>query len=401
MDLTQASQMVKWLDEERRKDKTLIAALQERLEGQAQQITRLESQLATLQQTVAALGVLPNRINDVGQGTEKLRLEIVHMLEQRDEQYRREKRELEQGRQLETGALRDEIKQIGEAIRTLPRLDERITAGQAESQRLNETLQRLGVTVTDLSTRTEERLQAVVYLEEQRRADHQRIVAIEKETPEMRKRIESFGVKIPPLEEAIQKQRIRLEEGLKPIKEFEKVVAELQAADFRRNQDVKKWSAQADEIHAEMERLREERQRFLIDYRDVQEALKRLEAFQARLETRMNELSEIQRVTSERMKRQWEEWQTAQEKDRRNWEVSMDERWREQRTTNERHHKRLEALVPMVKFHQMHLDTLWEMWRRNTSALLKAAQDEYKARNTDIETKLKTLQDKAPMEEVF
>ena len=58
MDMTQTSQMLKWLDEERRKDKALISALHERQEGLAQQLSRQEEQLAGLQKSVAGLETL-------------------------------------------------------------------------------------------------------------------------------------------------------------------------------------------------------------------------------------------------------------------------------------------------------------------------------------------------------
>jgi chromosome segregation ATPase len=399
MEPTQTSQMLKWLDEERRKDKAQISALQERLEGLAQQLGRQGDQLAALEQSVASLRVMSGRFDEFSQTLENLRAELVNTLEGRDEQHRKEHREAERSRQLEIGAVRDEINRFTEEIRPIPRLGERISVVAAENSRLNENLQRLDTKLTDLSKRTEDRLQAVIYLEEQRRADHQRIVELEKVLSELRRRIETFEAKMPLLEEAIPKIRTRLEEGLKPIKEFEGVVEELRIADFRRNQDAKKWLGQAEEVKIEVERLREESQRFLTSHRDVNQALKGLEAFQERLDTRQNESMETQRLMEERIRRQWEEWQGKQEKDRRNWEVASEERWREQMRFNKRAESDLHEIPETLKVHWTQLNRLWEARRQDASRYFKNSQAEYEAAGEEADENLAELRDLYEMPE--
>jgi hypothetical protein len=398
MDPTQTSQMLKWLDEERRKDRATIAALQERLEGQAQTLARQEEQIAALQKAVAGLEILLTRVTEFTQAVEGVRKDMALMLDKGDEQRRKEQRETERARQLEVGAIKEEIARLTEDVRLIPRLTERVDVMQAEERRLNENLQRIDAALADLGKRTEDRLQAVVYLEEQRRADHQRITSLEAEMPELRRRIETFGARLPLIEESVQKQRTRIEEGLKLIQDFARVVDELQAADFRRNQEVKKWLGQAEEARAEMERLREERQRLLIGHRDVQEALKRLEAFQERLETRQNEATEMLRVSEERIKRQWEEWQGKQEKEWRNWQVASDERWREQETKNNRLARRLESISDLLKLHQEQLDASWELRRQELVRRLKYTQDDYEAQLAEIDQRLIALREKANQE---
>ncbi len=305
MEFSQLTQMVQWLDEERRKDKALIAALQEQVKLQAQQLAQQQELIAALQRTVAGMEMLLSQIPALNQALEGLKGEVGRMLELREEQWRKEQREAERARQLEGGALKDEIARVADGLRPIPRLEESLAALQAEARRLTENQQRLEMAIADLKKQTEDRIAAVVYLEEQRRADNKRITALEAELPELRRRIETTDSKLPLLEEAVQKQKRYLEEGLKPIKEFEKVVEELRVADFRRNQEVKKWAGQAEEVRAELERLREERQRLLEIHPQVRRALDALSALQTRLETRQNETAEMQRLAEERLERPW------------------------------------------------------------------------------------------------
>lgn len=398
MELSQLTQMVQWLDEERRKDKALIAALQEQVKLQAQQLAQLQEQLAALQRSVAGIEPMLSQIPGLYQALEGLKAEVGRMLELREEQWRKEQREADRARHLEIGALKDEIVRVAEGLRPIPRLEESMAALQAEAARLHENQQRMEVALADLRKQAEDRAAALVYLEEQRRADNKRITALEAEATELRRRVETTDAKLPLLEEAIQKQKRYLEEGLKPIKEFEKVVEDLRVADFRRNQEVKKWAGQAEEVRAELERLREERQRLMEIHPQVRRALDALSALQTRLETRQNEVAEMQRLAEERLKRQWEEWQAAQEKARRNWEVSAEERWRQQERFNASVTKRLEALTATAKLCYSQIAALWETRRADAVRSFAHTREAYEARIAEIDQHIAALKEHPPEE---
>ncbi|MGQ9466685.1 MAG: hypothetical protein ACUVSG_03420 [Anaerolineae bacterium] len=398
MELTQLSQMVQWLDEERRKDKALIAALQEQVKLQAQQLAQQQELIAALQRTVAGMETMIAQVTGFASAMEGLKADVVHMLEQREETWRKEQRESDRARQLEIGALKDEIARTTDELRRFSRIEEGLAAVQADARRLTDAQQRQEIAIADLKKQIEDRAAALVYLEEQRRADNRRIVSLEKELPELRQRIEATDAKLPLIEEAVQKQRRILEEGLKPIKEFEKVIEELRIADFRRNQEVKKWAGQAEEVRQEIERLREERQQLMEQYQRAQRALDALSTLQARLETRQNETAEMQRLAEERLKRQWEEWQTAQEKERRNWEVTAEERWRQQERLNNTVGKRLDSLAAMVKFCRSQLTAIWEIRRADVVRTFTHTREAYEARIAEIDQQLAALREQLPEE---
>lgn len=398
MELPQLSQMVQWLDEERRKDKALIASLQEQVKLQAQQLAQQQEQIAALRRTVAGLETLTAQISTLALALEQLKAEVSRMLEQRDEAWRKEQREADRTRQLEIGALKDEIARVADELRRIGRLEEEIAPVRADTRRLIDAQQRLEVAIADLKKHAEDRSSALIYLEEQRRADNRRITTLEMEATELCKRVEATDTRMPLLEEAVQKQRRILEEGLKPIKEFEKVVEELRIADFRRNQEVKKWAGQANEVRQEMERLREERQRFLEVYQQTQRAIDPLVPFLQRMETRQNEVAEMQRLSEERLKRQWEEWQTAQEKQRRNWEITAEERWRQQERWNAGVSKRLDALAAIARLSYSRLTAFWEILRADAVRTFAHTREAYEASIAEIDQQLAALRETTPQE---
>ena len=177
--------------------------------------------------------------------------ELVFLLDQREEARKKEQTEAERLRKIETEAIADQLSRLDKEMRVLPRYAEELKARQAEAQRFNEALQRLEAAIVDLSKRSNDRVQAVTYLEEQRRADNRRIAELEHETTELRKRIETQTAKLPLLEETIQKQRARIEEAIQEIKEFEKPIEELRISDFQREQKMKRYLEQGEQVAQE------------------------------------------------------------------------------------------------------------------------------------------------------
>ena len=391
MELTQATQTIKWLDEERRRDKALIATLQEQAQGQDQQLAQQAAQIQELQTALAGIQGVLSQVTGFGQLVSQFKDELVLQMDQHEKTRRKEQAESDRLRRMEYEALTVNMNRLEKELRVLPQYDEELNALRAENQRLSEAFQRQDVSVADLNKRSDDRLQAVTYLEEQRRADNRRISDLEQDTTELHKRTEVLDKKLLLLEDTLRKQTTRIDEAIQEMKKLEKPIAELRISDFQREQKMKQYLDQGEQVAREMERIRAQTQGFLEQQQLVKRALERMELFQARLEKRQNEVAEMQRVAEDRLRRQWEEWQDEQDKQQKKRNVIIEERWRGQSQTNDEHLKRLNALRLASELHRNQLDTLWEARRSDATNLLKAAQDIYEALVGPIDEQLAPL----------
>ena len=288
---------------------------------------------------------------------------------------RRERTESARLREIETKGIVDQLGQLNKKIRSLPNYDDERQARQVEEQRLHEAIQRLETAVADLNKRSDDRVQAVTYLEEQRRADNRRIVELEQDIPGLRKRIEAQAAKLPLLEENIQKYKPRIDEAVSQIKEFEKPIEEMRVAEFRREQAVKKYLDQGERVQQELEKWRTQTQRFMEQHQLTKRGLEKLEGFQARQEKRQNEVAEMQRLAEDRIKRQWEEWQTEQDKKQKKHQVIVDEQWRGQKKINQELAQRLPPIEAQIKIHQSQIETVFDIHRMDAHRELEIVQD--------------------------
>lgn len=391
VELNQALQTLKWLDAERRKDKTTIAALQERAQSQEQQLAQQAAQIQQLQATLAGVQGAMSRVVDFEQVVSNYKTELILQMEQRDETRRKEQAEAERLRRIEYETLTANLNRLEKALRVLPHYDEELNTRRAEGQRLYEALQRVETATADLSKRSDDRVQAVTYLEEQRRTDNRRITDLEQYTTELHKRIETLTTKFSMLEETVQKQKARLEEATQEVKKYEKPLEELRVSDFQREQKMKQYLDQGAQVAQELERVRTQAQGFLEQQQLVKRALEKLDRFQGRLEKRQNEVAEMQRLAEERVKRQWEEWQEDQDKQQKKRDVLTEERWRQQGQTNTDHLQHLNTLQSAAELYRVQLDALWEARRTDAIHALQFLKDEYEALVAEVNTQLSAL----------
>ena len=392
MDLTQALQTLKWLDEERRKDRAIIAKLEERVQEQKRQSARRASQIEELQASLSRAQSQLSSIDEFEQVVSNYKKELTFQLEQREEEWQKERAEAKRLRRLEHEALKEHLNRVEKELRILPQYDEQLKAGQAEDERMSQKLQELEATVADQGKRIEDSTNTVAYLEERRRSDHRRLTETEQSFLVIQKGIDSLAQKHPVLEQSVQKQATRIDEAMQMARKLEKPIEELRISDFEREQRMQAYVDQAQEVAEELERIREQTHGFIERREEVKRALKALEKFRTRIERRQDEMSERQRIAEERVEREWEEWQSGQARQLQKREIVIEQRWQAQEDTNREQMTRLESLESAVKLHREQLGSLWETQRADAYALLNAAQDLYEELVAPIDEQLGHLE---------
>ena len=391
MDLSQALQTLKWLDQERRKDRALISKLEERLQEQERRIARKTAQIEEFQSALTRLEGQLSKVDEFEQMVNNYKKEMTYQLEHRDETWRKERAEAKRLRRLEHEAMKEHLSRLEKELRVLPRYDEQINARQAEEERMSEKIQSLEATVADQSKRIEDATNAVAYLEERRRSDHRRLTEAEQSFPKIHKKIDTLAQKFPLLEQSVQKQAPRIDEAIQAARKWEKPIEELRVSDFQREQKMQAYVDQAEEVAEELERIRQQTHGFIERREQVKRALSALEKFRTRIERRQDEMSERQRVAEERIEREWEEWQSERSKELKRRELVIEQRWQAQEEIDSEQVRRVEALEDLTKLHHAQFGSLWETQRADANALLNAAQDVYEQLVAPIDDQLAIL----------
>ncbi len=361
MELSELSQRLTFLDEERRKDKELISTLLERLEAQTGKLQVQARQIQELEGLLNSTRAELVKFAQIDRAMEQLRQELTLLIETNEEKREKAHRELSRLRQVEQETFTRQIAEIRKEMKPLPRYDEEITSLHAELSRLNAPVIMLQHQLAELDKRLEDRMQSVVYLEEQRRQDSRRIAQLESDATALNKKSDDLASKLPLIEESIQAKRKELDRAAELLEEQGRVIENQRVTEFRWERQVAEWGKLVEEIKQETVNLTSQMVRTREQHELVRRALADLDPFRERIERRQDEMAEMQRIAEDRQKRVVEEWHTERQKEWDRFRLENDERWRENARFNERRSAHVQAIENYLLQLSPQVQALWEV----------------------------------------
>ena len=379
MNSSQLTQTVAWLDEERRRDKTELAKLQQRVEGQAAEIAEQARSIQELEGSLARTRAQLTKFSHLEKALEQLRTELVLLVEQKEEQRRKADLDAERVRQLERDSQARTLGEIRKELQKLPRYEEELQLRRAEDQRLGEVLLNLQQQIADFGRDLENRTRNLPYLEEQPRQNAKRIAELQQETPELFRRTEAHSTKLQLLEELVRKNEPRMAEldlqAAELRREQQEFFESLRLAEQQRERQMKEWTGQMEEQRQKMGEHEAQIRQSAEQYEKSKQALADLEKFKGRLKQDQAEVAELQRLAEKRQKEQLEQWQAEDEKRWKKNVLIWEQHWRQQDRWNEEHAAHFPPLEESSKANRAQITALWQTWQEYARRQIGEMQD--------------------------
>src|SRR5690606_25639390 len=136
MDINQAARMIEWLDEERRRDKTTITTLEERLAQQQDLVDTLTKRLNSMESDQTALR---SQVVPAGRDTEvidQLRKEMQQLVESVEAKRLTAEREAERRAELARESMMRNVRELTDKATRLERQTTELPAINVEKDRL-------------------------------------------------------------------------------------------------------------------------------------------------------------------------------------------------------------------------------------------------------------------------
>jgi chromosome segregation ATPase len=344
LSLGQLAQQIKWMEDERRKDKAQIATLQEQLAGQTRDITEASRRLQEMDNTLKASQALLARLLNIDRVLEEFKTDVITMVNRLDDDRKKSERETERIRNIAMETLQRQVNEIKLEVPRLNKIEEELPTRRAEEKRLAEWMQRLQPQIDAAVQLVDERTRGVPYLEEGRRQDLKRLLAVEQDSINQLKKLDLLSGKLQVLEDALGKITLRFEPVAARLSDHDKQLDDLRASDFRAQQQVKSFESMLNQLRDQVvdytSVLNKLREQALINQRAETE----LNAFQETLRMRVAELSEVERLFEERVKKQSEDFLAEFEKRWGKLEPHIETRWHEHERMHRAEEERVERL---------------------------------------------------------
>jgi DNA repair exonuclease SbcCD ATPase subunit len=367
MDIHQLASMIEWLDEERRRDKTTIATLQERLQQQEETMTTLQRRLSGLEseQTVIKGATLPAQKElDL---VETMRKEMRQLQEQGESRRLVAEREAEKRHELNRETLVRTVREITEQVERLQRSTGSITEVKSEGSRIADMVAALYQRVEDLAKKMEEPDRRLAFLEEQRRQDARRISETETEIPEVRKQLDNMRPKLTLIEDLSIRNERRIQEIQNSERERREQIQQfidsqtlvMQQRDTQIETLLKRFGDHDSEMQQNIQRF----EAWAQAYRDMKRIIDDFERIGDRLERRISEVAEMQRLSEERFRQEWNDWRDDDQKRWKQLTLSNDEVWRNHDKEFEQYIARLNDLLALLPPLQDSVRRMWALER--------------------------------------
>ena len=312
--------------------------------GQAREMAEASRRLQELDSALKAAQASLVRLLNTDRVLEEFKTDVVAMINRLDDDRKKSEREMERIRNLSIETLQRQINEIKVEVPRIGKIEEELPTRRAEEKRLAELVVRLPPQIDAATQLVEERTRGVPYLEEGRRQDLKRLLAVEQESTGHLKKLDALAGKLQVLEDALGKIPPRFEPHTARLSDHDKQLDDLRSGDFRLQQQVKSFEPMLNQLREQVvdytSMLNKLREQALINQRAEAE----LNSFQETLRMRVAELSEVERLFEERVKKQFEDFLAEFEKRWGKLEPHIDERWHEHERVHRAEAERVERL---------------------------------------------------------
>jgi chromosome segregation ATPase len=379
MDAVQTARMIEWLDEERRRDKNTIARLEERSNQQQELIDQLKRQINGLQDelaTVRAQAMPADRDQEI---IDRLRYEFDQVVEALEAKRLTAEREMERRYDIMRETLLAPVRQLEDQQNRTTEAIRDVLSVRGDRDRMSAAIAAMQQRVEDLAKKIEDPERRITLLEEQRRQDSRRLSEVQSTLPDMTRTLEQLST------------RLDLLEGL--VKATEKRIIEVQNAEAQRREEIQQFLDQQNLITQQRDQqISELRNRVVAYDDDMRRNLERFESWAEthrqmrkivedferigeRLERRINEVAEMQRLSEDRFRAEWNDWISDDQLRWKEFTVSNDESWRAHEREMQDLRTRLKDLLAVIEPLERSIDRVWRLQR----AQAELYRDRYQA----------------------
>jgi chromosome segregation ATPase len=379
MDLEQLEKRVNWLDGERRKDQDTIAKLDQQLQALGVKLAAAEIKNKELAGEITRLSTVVGRMDAFDGSLVQHRTEFNAMLknvEQKSEQTNDETTRLLRA---EIRAFENSLIEMRRTLEVLPNMRAELSTRAQEDIRLGKLIDELETTTEDLQRSEEEQSRIYRLLEDGRRQDVKRMTDLQGEISALRKRADEQRGRIDVNETNQKKIETRLNELLAvevERRDAQSTFLEKQTlAEVERERIWKDWQSRFDVLEKQSVDLESQLQLLDTTHLTIKRIQSGVDDLMQRVERRINEIVEMQRLAEERFRQEWTTFKADDQKRWTNYTLSQEE----QRSESGRRFDRIVDQVTNLEDSLQEVqDTLYqvnELTNKRLLFLLSAAHD--------------------------
>jgi chromosome segregation ATPase len=345
-DTADTEQLVRWLDEERRRDKALIVELEKKVEDHARLFAHSQKALEGLEERLDQISAEVKGLSRFDQAVQRVRDELLSALRGLEERLVKESEE-RSVRLVEEGQARmQSVASLEKRIDQAAKLEQSLQTQRVDVERVHKEAAGLNAQITGALKEVKAQQERLLVFGERVRKNEESAAKASGAVEDVRSRFED-------IEQSLKRTHIELDRNTQQIAQVESsaeelrerqdsVTEELRRVDDRGKKQISGWSKEMADWRREAEQVPELLAQADKQLREIHRSMAALDALRIQLEKDRDSLEHLERTAEERQRQQLEEWRKENEL---LW-IANDERW--------------EQLAQETARRDEHAELLWE-----------------------------------------
>jgi chromosome segregation ATPase len=329
MDIDQLQKRIQWVEEDRRKEKDAIALLENKLVSLEGSLAASLQQGKSLSSEITRLSAIIVRMDQYDQALIKTRLESKQAIDELDKTLKLRIDESEKVQRVQIKSFDGNVTDLQKQLELIPKLDKNIQARIDIEIAMRRSLDELRGKIDAVRIEEEEYTRTIRLLEDGRRQDAKRIVDLQGEVNALRKRMDDQRGQNELMNTSLHKLENRLNE-------ISTVEAERRDAmtNFINKQTLtqvehdrtwKEWQSRFDSIENQAMDIETQLVNLDTTHREVKRIQVNIEDLTQRVERRISEITEIQRLSEDRFRQEWVTFKADDQKRWTNYTLTQEE----------------------------------------------------------------------------
>jgi chromosome segregation ATPase len=375
----QIEKRLAWLDDQHRKNADALSLLKDRDEAYEDRIEQHEKQIRELSSEVARLGALSTKMMQFNEALDKQRTDFSQQLENAlNLQGEREKHH-EQLRKSDRDQLSRTLSEVQVNLEQIDEIKNGLEARRHEEIRFNRELDQFSKKLDAFENKAAEWTRSLSSLDQSKKLEAKRVADLQSETTDLRVKIDSMRGSLDAIEDRIRRSEQRLSDlvsGESNRMEAQTLWIEQQELKLLKfEKDWSRWRDRFEDFEKKADTIDERILRYDENYRAMKQTKSDLEKMLERLERRITEISEIQRITENRLKQDWTNFQADEQKRWNTFKLNNDEQWRDHNRGHEKSDAEVDRIKETIEEKLGTIDTLAELSDRRVMELLALIRD--------------------------
>jgi chromosome segregation ATPase len=380
MEFEQIVKRLEWLDKQQRDNKETLVALNERLTSFETSVNAVSKQIKALSKQITELSPAAKRVEQFEAMMGKQRAEILKLIEEQEKTHSRAERDILKQLQPEISEINKAFAQFKTTTNaSLQEIKKQVKEKTFELQRMSVHIAELREQVEQAARSSEDVLHALKAMEETRKNDLKHISDIQGELVAIRKRVDENRDKYAVAADNLRNVENRFNELLASEierKQAQQAFLEQQAiAQLDRDRAWKEWKERYEAFEKESAGLDERIQQLDEALRSAKKAQDSYIELNTKLERRINEITEMQRLAEDRLRQEWISFKVDDQKRWTGYNLSNEEALREIRKDLQKMEGRILPLSDAAQVLQDQMHQIADTTEKELQELMNVAHE--------------------------